>query len=820
MNQQSLAAKLGVNDKHSLFRHRFGQQLIRDARLGARHFILEGNLTDWFYNPYFGTKDFLNSLVTQLLWSQMGVKRVLVVHQPKVVAGRQVCVTDFSKPSIDHCDENHFAIVYHPSLQDAMFPDRVRMRSNVVFNDRFTESSQSVDHNLPSESLSSYRTAVETFPRTLSQFMARDETAFVFCDFFTQAGFYNNLGGDANVFAELLDSIWKMEDCLTIIPCESTESVEKNFFPKLEDRVSVVRFGPPGICEIELAISRGEKDLVKNQEGYNAYSVLAQNSDASLRESVEGYVGLQCAQIDFSRSLPVRQAAQTRFDWKFPIPSWSEVVLAPSIKKEILKTVEDFRKAAGAGRNSSTCGILLSGPPGTGKTLIAKALAANEGFSFVPLTLSDIKAEYLGQTAANIRRVFDRAKGMAPVIVFVDEVDAVIPIRGHEASDSYTRDAVCELLAQLDGVRSDGSEIFFVAATNRGDLIDGAALSRLKQIEIALPDQDARRQIFSKELKLSLIECSDPKLQRWLERCSAKSCGLSGRDIKRIVGAILGRLGLHDEVQVFDLLMHCSDEILDQIVDDALVTVTRDIQNRLLRAGAILSAADTSRVPGDCLRHVEKLFSTFCKTRNFVSRFRSHHLPPISRLLLRADRVHQSERLIQILGAKLDSDVLRVDASSLARMTIEDFDEWVDDANRLTTTRNLVVYLPTIEQISPAIVTDLLAKLSDKVVVVGTSSTMTAIDDLFDLSAEIPLRLTTQTIEAWVNLVLRERESRVNLQGCNLGAVAVQFAQQKTILGLCGIEREIFRALRQAVMDQESTDTEIKLRFSHFRELK
>jgi len=124
-------------------------------------------------------------------------------------------------------------------------------------------------------------------------------------------------------------------------------------------------------------------------------------------------------------------------------------------------------------------GILLFGPPGTGKTLVAKAIATTLSLNFLSVKGPELLNMYVGESEANVRRVFQRARDARPCVVFFDELDSVAPKRGAKGDSGGVMDRiVSQILAELDGV-GDGSssgDIFVIGATNRPDLLDPALL--------------------------------------------------------------------------------------------------------------------------------------------------------------------------------------------------------------------------------------------------------------------------------------------------------------------------------------------------------
>jgi len=143
-------------------------------------------------------------------------------------------------------------------------------------------------------------------------------------------------------------------------------------------------------------------------------------------------------------------------------------------------------------------GILLYGPPGCGKTFIVKKLAEELGYNFVELKPSSVATPYVHGAVGNIGKVFEMAKLQAPSIVFIDEIEGLIPKREELSSSSdIKKEEVNEFLLQLNNAGKN--KILVVGATNRPHIIDTAILrsGRMdKRIYVPAPDFEARKELF------------------------------------------------------------------------------------------------------------------------------------------------------------------------------------------------------------------------------------------------------------------------------------------------------------------------------------
>lgn len=167
---------------------------------------------------------------------------------------------------------------------------------------------------------------------------------------------------------------------------------------------------------------------------------------------------------------------------KIPNVTWEDVGGLAGVKDDILDTIQLplERPELFASGMKKRSGILFYGPPGTGKTLLAKAVATSFSLNFFSVKGPELLNMYIGESEANVRRVFQRARDAKPCVVFFDELDSVAPKRGNQGDSGGVMDRiVSQLLSELDGM-SDGKDggggVFVIGATNRPDLLDPALL--------------------------------------------------------------------------------------------------------------------------------------------------------------------------------------------------------------------------------------------------------------------------------------------------------------------------------------------------------
>ena len=169
--------------------------------------------------------------------------------------------------------------------------------------------------------------------------------------------------------------------------------------------------------------------------------------------------------------------------------------------KDFLQAPEKFR-AMGA---KIPKGVLLYGSPGTGKTLLARAVAGEAGVPFFSISGSDFVEMFVGVGASRVRDLFDQAKGAAPAIVFIDEIDAVGRHRGAGLGGGHDEreQTLNQLLVELDGF-DVSSGVIVIAGTNRPDILDPALLrpGRFdRQIVVDRPDLPGRQAILGVHAK-------------------------------------------------------------------------------------------------------------------------------------------------------------------------------------------------------------------------------------------------------------------------------------------------------------------------------
>lgn len=221
---------------------------------------------------------------------------------------------------------------------------------------------------------------------------------------------------------------------------------------------------------------------------------------------------------------------------EIPNVTWEDVGGLEDVKRELKETVqypvehpEMFKKF---GMQPSK-GVLFYGPPGCGKTLLAKAIANECQANFISIKGPELLTMWFGESEANVREIFDKARQAAPCVLFFDELDSIARARGSNSGDAGGAGdrVINQILTEMDGMGAK-KNVFIIGATNRPDIIDPAIMrpGRLDQlIYIPLPDLPSRVAILKANLKNSPI-AKDVSLDFLAEHTK----GYSGADMTEI----------------------------------------------------------------------------------------------------------------------------------------------------------------------------------------------------------------------------------------------------------------------------------------------
>jgi transitional endoplasmic reticulum ATPase len=302
---------------------------------------------------------------------------------------------------------------------------------------------------------------------------------------------------------------------------------------KLDEDVELERIAREthGYVGADLAALCTEAALQCIREKMDIIDLEDENIDAEVLDS------MAVSNDHFSTALGVSNPSALRETVvEVPNVSWEDIGGLESVKRELQEVVqypvehpEKFEKFG----MSPSKGVLFYGPPGCGKTLLAKAIASECQANFISVKGPELLTMWFGESEANVREIFDKARGSAPCVLFFDELDSIANQRGSSSGDAGgAADRVLnQLLTEMDGMNAKKT-VFIIGATNRPDIIDSALLrpGRLDQlIYIPLPDEPSRLSIFKANLRKSPIAADVD-----MDTLARFTQGFSGADLTEI----------------------------------------------------------------------------------------------------------------------------------------------------------------------------------------------------------------------------------------------------------------------------------------------
>lgn len=218
-----------------------------------------------------------------------------------------------------------------------------------------------------------------------------------------------------------------------------------------------------------------------------------------------------------------------------PNISWDDIGGLQKVKEELREMVQypvEYPSLFQEFGMSPSRGVLFYGPPGCGKTLLAKAIASQCNANFISVKGPELLTMWVGESEANLREIFNKARSAAPCVLFFDELDSIAKTRGGSGRESGGATQILnQLLTEMDGMNSK-KNVFVIGATNRPDIIEPALLrpGRLDQlIYIPLPDEESRLGILKANLRKTPV---DPLVN--LNEIAARSIGFSGADLTEL----------------------------------------------------------------------------------------------------------------------------------------------------------------------------------------------------------------------------------------------------------------------------------------------
>lgn len=183
-----------------------------------------------------------------------------------------------------------------------------------------------------------------------------------------------------------------------------------------------------------------------------------------------------------------------------PNVKWEDVGGLDGPKQELMESIEWPLRYGALFKHMNAVppkGILLYGPPGTGKTLLAKAVATESQANFISVKGPELLSKWVGESEKAVRETFRKARQAAPCVIFLDEIDAITPMRGRSSDSGVTERVISQILTEMDGLEPLHS-VVVIAATNRPDMIDPALLRPGRFDRLVLippPDLEARKEI-------------------------------------------------------------------------------------------------------------------------------------------------------------------------------------------------------------------------------------------------------------------------------------------------------------------------------------
>lgn len=241
---------------------------------------------------------------------------------------------------------------------------------------------------------------------------------------------------------------------------------------------------------------------------------------------------------DFEEALKVvRPSAMREVLVETPNVGWDDIGGLASTKQSLKEAVEwpiKYRDSFERFGIRPPRGILLYGPPGTGKTMLAKAVAKESEANFISVKGPSLLSMWVGKSEEGVRKIFERARQVAPCIVFFDEVDALAGKRGVEMGTKVTERVLNQLLAEIDGLEGL-KDVTIIGATNRPDMLDPAILrpGRFDRVILVdVPDKESRKKIFEIHMK-GMEKALDKSVK--LDVLVAKTEGFVGADIESLV---------------------------------------------------------------------------------------------------------------------------------------------------------------------------------------------------------------------------------------------------------------------------------------------
>jgi transitional endoplasmic reticulum ATPase len=280
------------------------------------------------------------------------------------------------------------------------------------------------------------------------------------------------------------------------------------------------------IADLSVGLVGADLKAVCQKAAYTALRRQVPSLDHPIPEN------MTLTQADFLLAIrEVKPSVLRSVEVESPEVAWDEIGGLATVKQTLQESVEgallypELYQQTGA---KAPRGILLWGPPGTGKTLLAKAIASQARANFIAVNGPELLSRWVGAAEQAVRELFTKARQAAPCVVFIDEIDTLVPARGKFQGDSGVSDRVVgQLLTELDGLQGC-TNVLLVGATNRPEALDPALLraGRLDlQLKVDLPDLPSRLAI------LQVHNQDRPLAEVNLEDWATQTEGWNGADL-------------------------------------------------------------------------------------------------------------------------------------------------------------------------------------------------------------------------------------------------------------------------------------------------
>lgn len=219
---------------------------------------------------------------------------------------------------------------------------------------------------------------------------------------------------------------------------------------------------------------------------------------------------------------------------EIPDISWDDIGGLSDIKQELIQAIEwpfKYKDLFDLAKCEPPKGIILYGPPGTGKTLLAKAAASQSEANFISVKGPSLLSKWVGESEKHIREIFKKAKQASPCIIFFDEIDTLLPVRGSDNYSDVSEKIIGQMLTEIDGIE-ELHDVVLIGATNRIDMIDPAVL-RPGRFDLLL---ELKKPSYEERLEMFKIHTRGKPLHEDvnLERYALMADGMVGADISFI----------------------------------------------------------------------------------------------------------------------------------------------------------------------------------------------------------------------------------------------------------------------------------------------